>query len=69
MEAIRGFFDKNTLLKLIYNIITLALSCLKCTSFYVGWILGGFWCGVISTFITYLYVQLLAPKIDKIRFQ
>ena len=69
MEAIAPAFDKNKVLKFLFNVLYTALGCLKCTSLYVGWILGGFWLGVISTFVVYLYSQIVMPKIDKIRFQ
>lgn len=68
LDALYPLFSKNLISNLIYNIITLATGCLKCSSLYIGWILGGFWCGVISTFIAYLYSQIIMPKIDKIRF-
>jgi hypothetical protein len=64
-----GLQESNKVVKFIFNIFSLALSCLKCSSFYIGWILGGFWVGVFTTFIAYLYSQLLLPYIDKIRFQ
>lgn len=69
LDAIKPLFEKNVILNLIYNIITLATSCLKCTSFWLGWSLGGFWCGVTMSFIAYLWTQLIQPTIDKIRFQ
>ena len=68
MESIRDSFNKNGLTRLLYNIISLSLGCIKCCSLYIGWILGGFWIGVISTFITYLYSNLISPKIEKLRF-
>jgi len=69
MEAIAPSFDKNKALKFLFNILYTALGCLKCSSLYVGWIIGGFWCGVITSFIAYLYSQIIMPKIDKIKFQ
>ena len=54
---------------LIYNSIVLATSCLKCASLYVGWIIGGFWVGVITSFIAYLWGQLITPHLDRIRFR
>jgi hypothetical protein len=68
MDAISPLFNKNALTKLIYNSLLLALTCLKCCSLYVGFIIGGFWCGIFTSAFAYLYMQVLAPKIDKIRF-
>jgi len=53
----------------LYNMISLAFGCLKCCSLYIGFIIGGFWCGAITSFIAYIYSQLIAPFIDTIRFR
>jgi len=69
LDSISPYFTKNHFTKLIYNSIVLATSCLKCCSLYVGLIMGGLFIGVASSFVAYLYMQLLAPKIDKIYLQ
>ena len=69
IEAMKPLFGKWTITKFSYDLLMLASSCLKCTSLYIGWYLGGFWLGVIATFIAYMYSNLLQHKVDKIRFQ
>jgi len=60
---------KTAIGKILYNSISLALGCIKCASLYVGWIIGGFWVGVITSFIAYLWSQIVTPYIDRIRFR
>jgi hypothetical protein len=60
---------KNMLTSILWNIFTLAIGCFKCCSLYVGWIVGGFWCGVMTSFFAYIYSQSIAPFIDGIRFK
>jgi len=69
MDSLYPIFNRNGFTKFIFNIVNLALTCLKCSSLYVGFFIGGFWCGVITSFISYLYTQVASPLIDKIRFQ
>jgi hypothetical protein len=57
----------NPLLVLIYNIVSLLTSCFSCCSFWVGTIFFGFWWGISAYVIAYLYNQVLAPFIEKIR--
>jgi hypothetical protein len=53
----------------IWHIIEMVLSCFKCSSLWIGFILGGFWCGVFTSFFAYIYQQSIAPFIDGIRFK
>lgn len=68
MNLIKPLFF-NKILKITYDIILLATGCIKCCSFYVGWIIGGLYIGIIASFIAYLYSNLIQPKIEKITFQ
>jgi hypothetical protein len=67
LEAIKDYFNKNIISKLLYNLLIEAISCIKCMSFWTGLIIGGFWIACLSTFIAYLYSNLLQPHIEKIR--
>lgn len=67
LESISHIFTKNIVTKLAYNLFIDASTCIKCTSLWIGILLGGFWIGILASFIAYLYSQLLMPKIDKIR--
>ena len=67
LESISHYFTKNTLTKLIYNLLIDALSCIKCMSFWIGLIIGGFWIACASTFIGYLWGNLITPYIERIR--
>jgi hypothetical protein len=58
---------KSKVLLLIYHIISLLTSCFSCCSFWVGTIFFGFWWGISAYVIAYLYNQVLAPFIEKIR--
>ena len=70
MEYLDPIFNKrHALLTLIWNTIKLALGCFKCSALYVGWFIGGFWCGVITSLFAYIYSQSIAPFIDGIRFR
>ena len=57
----------NAFVILIYNIVSLLTSCFSCCSFWVGTIFFGFWYGISAYVIAYLYNQVLAPFIEKIR--
>lgn len=59
----------NAFVILIYNIVSLLTSCFSCCSFWVGTIFFGFWYGISAYVIAYLYNQVLAPFIEKIRLQ
>jgi len=63
------FVKSNKFLQLLWNLFVLAVTCLKCSSLYIGWYLGGFWCGVATSFLSYLYSQVILPYVDKIRLQ
>lgn len=52
---------------LLYNMISILLGCFSCCSFWVGTIFFGFWWGISAYVIAYLYNQILAPFIEKIR--
>ena len=68
-DLLRPKFEGRNISNLIFNAFYLATGCFKCCSLYVGFIIGGFWIGIISSIIAYLYLQLLAPKIEKITLQ
>lgn len=72
-EPLREFLEwikpKNKILLFIHSNITKILTCIFCTSLYLGFIIGGFWVGVISTYLAFLYSKLLEHKINKIRLQ
>ena len=57
----------NAFVILIYNIVSLLTSCFSCCSFWTGTLLYGFWFGISAYVIAYLYIQLLAPIVEKIR--
>ena len=59
----------NSFLVLIYNIISIMTGCFSCCSFWTGTILFGFWYGIGAYVIAYLYNQLIAPFVEKIRLQ
>ena len=59
---------KSKVLLLIYHISSLLTTCFSCCSFWVGTIFFGFWWGISAYVIAYLYNQVLAPFIEKIRF-
>ena len=69
LELIQPIFNKNKVSRFFYNLFSLALGCFKCCSLYVGFFVGGFWCGVITSFFAYIYSQSIAPYIDAIRFK
>lgn len=66
IDIIRGNI-KNDYLMLFFNIITLALDCFSCASFWIGFIFFGFWYAISAYIISYFYNQLVAPFVDKIR--
>jgi len=68
-EIIRPSATKREPFRFIFNITDLAFSCFKCSSLYVGFFIGGFWCGVITSFFAYIYSQSIQPFIDGIRFR
>lgn len=68
LEILEPSIPKNNISTLIFNISRLSLGCLKCASFYIGLIMGGFWVGCLSSFIAYLYMNTIQPQIDKLRF-
>ena len=62
------FITRFPLLEVIFsylpeNIFTLVFKlmfeCLKCTSFWIGLIIGGIWIALISSFISMLYDKIL----------
>ena len=53
--------------QLIYNIIMVLTGCFSCCSFWTGTLLFGFWFGISAYVIAYLYNQVLAPFVEKIR--
>lgn len=57
----------SSILILIYNMMSILLGCFSCCSFWVGTIMYGFWWGISSYVIAYLYNQILAPHIEKIK--
>lgn len=67
-DPIKWIFDifrpKNRIVSLIYNIVQLAFTCLKCCSLYIGWIMGGLYIGITCSFIGYLYDSMII-KINK----
>ncbi len=60
---------RNPFVGILWNSIKLALGCLKCCALYVGFFIGGFWCGVITSVFAYIYSQAVLPFIDGIRFR
>lgn len=67
VEGVKSFSQKHPFLFLIINIIKLLTGCFSCCSFWVGTIFFGFWFGISAYVIAYLYNQVLAPIIEKIR--
>ncbi len=57
---------KNKVLSFLVNIISLLTSCLPCCSFWTGILLGGFWTGVLSYVIAYVYTHSKLSSWDKI---
>lgn len=58
------FINRFPLLGIIFNylpeniftlVFKLMFECLKCTSFWIGLLMGGIWIGLISSFIAMLY--------------
>ncbi len=68
LNSIRYIIPNIVICNIIYNNFTKVLSCLKCASFWIGLIMGGFWIGCAASFIAYIYMNTLQPQIDKIRF-
>lgn len=64
LDVIRTKIGNNMILNLIVNIISVLTSCLKCTSFWIGLIVGGIWPAIITSYIAYLYGWLIEPKIE-----
>lgn len=52
---------------LIYNIVSILTGCFSCCSFWTGTLLFGFWYGISAYVIAYIYNQLIAPFVEKIR--
>lgn len=69
LEFIQPTFNKTKFTRFIYNNISLALGCFKCCSLWVGFIIGGFWVGVLTSFFAYIYSQSIQPYIDGIKFK
>ena len=67
LELLYPSEKSNPFLILIYNIVSLLTTCFSCCSFWVGTIFFGFWYGISAYVIAYLYNQILAPFIEKIR--
>ncbi len=59
--------NSSSFVVLIYNLISILLGCFSCCSFWIGTLVYGFWWGISSYVIAYLYNQILAPYIEKIR--
>lgn len=72
-EAIIGVIPENNItlifLKLFVQIILKLLTCLNCTSFWLGTILFGIWYGVISFFITFLYQRFIGDWVESEKLQ
>lgn len=62
-------YKKNKYKMFLHSNISRASTCIYCCSLYIGFIMGGFWIGIISTYIAFLYSKLLEHKINKIRLQ
>lgn len=69
LELLHPTEKTNSFLVLIYNIISIMTGCFSCCSFWTGTILFGFWYGIGAYVIAYLYNQLIAPFVEKIRLQ
>ena len=66
-DDLKSFSRRRPFLFLILNVIQLLTGCFSCCSFWVGTIFFGFWFGISAYVIAYLYNQVLAPFIEKIR--
>lgn len=67
LEPLEPNREKRPFSFLIYSIFTLLTGCFSCCSFWIGTIFFGFWFGISAYVIAYLYNQVLAPFIEKIR--
>lgn len=65
LDIIRTKVGNNIVFNLIINIISVLTSCLKCSSFWLGLLIGGVWVAIITSYIAYLYGWLIEPKIEK----
>ena len=67
LELVQPSEKTNTFLVLLYNLISILTGCFSCCSFWTGTLMFGFWYGISAYFIAYLYNQILAPFVEKIR--
>lgn len=69
LDVLWDLKPKNQFLQVLLDTFRLGTSCMKCCSLWLGIFTGGVWVGITTSFISYLYTQLLSPYIEKIRFQ
>lgn len=58
---------KNRLDILVFDCIYVALTCFKCASLYIGFIIGGWWCGLIASIIAYVYKKKIDPWLERVK--
>lgn len=69
LDVLWDLKPKSVVLQTLLATLRLGTSCMKCCSLWLGIFTGGFWVGVVTSFLSYLYTQLLSHHIEKIRFQ
>lgn len=53
---------KRTFIHLIFNVITVLLTCLKCCSFWLGLtISGSIWIALAASYLSFLYDKIVGP--------
>jgi len=66
IESLEPLSKKNIVTNLIVNILSLLTSCHPCCSLWLGFILGGFWIGIFTYVLTYVYNNSILNSWEKI---
>jgi len=70
LEAIKKRIEqKNLILNLIMNVIITITTCFSCCSMWIGFLIGGFWFGILSYIIAFIYTKKLSLWETKITFK
>jgi len=54
---------------LIFNLIYLLVSCMKCCATWIGLIMGGIWIGIISFILSFVYTKCCSVWENRVRLK
>lgn len=63
-EVLNKRFSKNIIFQMVY----LLLSCLKCASFWIGLMMGGIWVAIFCFIVAFIYDKKFSGWENKIKF-